>query len=145
MAKKPETNINEVETVNASENEATPNVETKRAVLAGFKVAKVVTVPLLKFVIDQPIYVKITGPIFLGKETKAASDSKKMEPAHLCNVINLETGEEQQIIVAKVLHSVLDEEYPEQSYIGKCFELTKGAKGSGKSYNPYSVVELVAA
>lgn len=140
MAKaKPTTD--EVKNMSAQENAALIDGAPKQAGHK-FKVKKLVTVPLLKFVIDQPIYVKITSPIFLGKEVKGSGDSSKMEAAHLANVINLETGEEQQIIIAKVVQGVLDEEYPNQGYVGKAFQLTKLAKGSGKRYNPYTVAEL---
>lgn len=105
-------------------------------------VKKVVTLPLLKFVIDQPLYVKITEPFFLGKELKGSGDSAKMEPATLANCVNLETGEQCQIIVATVLKSVIEEEYENHSYVGCGFSMTKLAKTSGKRYNPYTVAEI---
>ena len=141
MAKAKPVTTSEENTVPTAENIETAIVAPVRET-PKFKVKKLVTVPLLKFVIDQPIYVKITSPIFLGKEVKGSGDSSKMEAAHLANIINLETGEEQQIIIAKVVQGVLDEEYPNQGYVGKAFQLTKLAKGSGKRYNPYTVAEL---
>ncbi|AUR98298.1 hypothetical protein NVP1249A_04 [Vibrio phage 1.249.A._10N.261.55.B9] len=107
-----------------------------------FKVKRAITLPLLKFVIDQPIYVKLDEAMFVGKELKGSGDKAKMEPATLCNCTNLETGEQCQIIVATVLKSILEEEFPEAGYVGKGFMITKGAKASGKSYNPYTVAEL---
>ena len=106
-----------------------------------FRVIRHVTLPLLKCVIDTPVYVNITSPIFTGKETKQAGD-KKMEPAKLINCINLETGEDCQLIVGAVLESILTEEYAENSYVGRSFSITKGAKATGKQYNPYSVAEV---
>ena len=106
-----------------------------------FKRTKVVTMPLLKPVLDQPFYVKMTGEIFLGKEIKAG-EGAKMEPAHLVNCVNLETGELCQIIVPAVLLSIVNEEYPENSYVGKSFEIVKMAKGGGKRYHPFKVAEI---
>lgn len=106
------------------------------------KVKRVITLPLLKFQIDQPVYVRIDGEMFKGKEIKGSGDKAKMEPATLANCTNLETGEACQIIVATVLHSILTEEYENGAYVGKGFMITKGPKGSGKAYNPYTVSEI---
>jgi len=106
------------------------------------KVKKLITLPLLKFVIDEPIFVKFVDPMFVGKEIKGGGDKAKMEPATLANVVNLETGEQCQIILATVLKSILSENYADDAYVGCGFQITKGKKGSGKSYNPYSVAEL---
>lgn len=108
-------------------------------------IKKLVTLPLLKFSIDKPIYVRIDAPMFVGKEIQGNGTSAKMEPATLANCTNLETGEVCQIIVATVLKSILEEEYEGEDgagYVGKGFMLTKGAKGDGKKYNPYTVAEI---
>jgi len=104
----------------------------------GFKVKRLVTLPLLKPAIDKEFYILIQEPIFKGKELKGSD----MEAAHLVNIINLETGQEMQLIANAVLRSTLEEEYPEAGYVGKGFALTKEAKPSGKKYNPFTVVEI---
>lgn len=107
-----------------------------------FKRTKVVTVPLLKPALGVPFYVRADGEIYLGKELKATAGAKKMEPAHLMNCTNLETGELCQIIVPSVLLSIMTEEYPEKSYVGKSFEMTKLPKNSGKDYHGFTVNEI---
>ncbi len=116
--------------------------EPKAKAKPSFKVKKLITLPLLKFQIDEPIFVKFEEPMFIGKEIKGTGDKAKMEPATLANVINLETGEPCQIILATVLKSILTENYENNAYVGCAFQITKGKKASGKSYNPYSVAEL---
>lgn len=106
------------------------------------KVKKLITLPLLKFQIDEPVYIKFLEPMFTGKEIKGAGDKAKMEPATLANCVNLETGEECQIILATVLKSILTENYENDAYVGCGFQITKGKKASGKAYNPYAVAEL---
>lgn len=124
---------------NVSTQEKAALTETKAP---QFKVKRAITLPLLKFVIGEPIYIKIDEPMFVGKELKGSGEKAKMEPATLVNCTNLETGEQCQVIVATVLKSILEEEFEDNGYVGKGFMITKGAKASGKSYNPYTVAEL---
>ena len=102
-----------------------------------FKRTKVVTVPLLKPSIDVPFYVKVLEKIWEGKQI-----GDKMEAAHLTNVVNLETGETMQLIIPAVLLSLFTEEYANDSYIGKCFEMVKHPKPSGKGYHPFTLNEI---
>jgi len=106
------------------------------------KILKNITLPLIKPSIDVPVYIKITSEIFVGKAIKKAGDGKDMEAAKLVSCINLETGEESQIIVPSVLNGILTDDYPDAAYIGKGFKLVKHAKGSGKAYHAFSVAEL---
>ena len=104
---------------------------------------KLLTRPVLKLVIDEPRFVKMTSKMFIGKELKKQKeDAKKKEPATLIEVIDLETGEEAQIIANAVLKSVLDEFYPQDAYVGKSFQLTKHSKQEGKDYFPVAVEEI---
>src|SRR5216684_5393072 len=107
-----------------------------------FKRVKNLTLDLLKFVENQPRHVKITGAIHLGKDQKTDKEGKKREPAHLAPCINLDDGAECQIIVAAVVLSVLNDEYPNEAYIGRCFEIVKKNRVEGKQYFPYGVEEI---
>ena len=124
------------------------------------KIKRNITLPLIKPQIDVPVYVKVTAPMTIGK---VVGD---MDAAILCNVINLETGEEAQIILPSVLQGILHDEFgaplhgskakgeptvviapahkdqKADAYVGMGFAITKHAKASGKKYNPYSVAEL---
>ena len=110
--------------------------------LEGYNVSKVVTKSLFKFVTGETVYARIEGPIYEGKEIKSDSN---MGVAHLCDVVNLETGESGEIIVSTVLGNILNDEYPEAAYVGKCFAMTKGVEKEGRGgqkYSPYLVQEL---
>lgn len=109
-----------------------------------FKVKKLLTRPLLKFSEDESRFVKIETAVYIGKDMKEAvkPGEKKREPAHIADVIDLETGAEAQIIVSAVVLSVLNETYPGDTYIGKSFSITKLSRQPGKSYFPYSVAEI---
>jgi hypothetical protein len=109
-----------------------------------YKRVKNLTLDILKFVELQPRYVKITGPIHLGKEQKGGKDGeeKKREAAHLAPCINLEDGTECQIIVSAVVLSTLNDEYPNEGYVGKCFSIMKKERVPGKQYFPYGVEEI---
>lgn len=107
-----------------------------------FKRKKLLTRPVLKYVVDTAIYVKIEEKMHIGKEMKPGPDGKKKEPATLANVVDLKTGEPAQIIANAVVKSVLHEEYPNDSYVGLCFSITKQARVAGKSYDPFSIEEI---
>lgn len=107
-----------------------------------FKVKRNITLPLIKPQLDTPVYLKVTSAIFQGKKIEGTGDKAKMEPADLVNCINLESGEEAQIIVPSVLKGIFHDEFPDDSYVGKGFMITKHPKASGKRYHPFSVAEL---
>jgi hypothetical protein len=107
-----------------------------------FKKVRNLTLDILKFVENEPRNIKITGAIHEGKPQKAVPGETAKAPAHLATCINLEDGSECQIIVAAVVMSVLNDEYPNEAYVGKCFEITKKARTPGKQYFPYGVEEI---
>lgn len=113
-----------------------------------FTVKKILTLPLLKLEAGKPVYVQFQGPIFTGKKltNAAATDAEKAKlPPEMANVVNLETGELCQIMLGKVLHDLINEEYPQQSYVGKGFmlELTEKKRGrNGNNYNTYKLAEV---
>lgn len=118
-----------------------------------FKVARIVTLPLLKLAEGVPVYVKFLDKMFRGKELRNevveknadGSPKAKKEPPIMANVINLETGEQVQIMLGSVLQGILNDDYPGDKYVGKGFmiELTEKKRGrSGGQYNTYKVAEL---
>lgn len=110
-----------------------------------FKKKKTVTVPVLKLKPDAPAVVRIESRMEKSKQIEgkgAADDKKKMEPATIAHCVDMTTGEECIIIVGKVLEGVLNDTYPEHSYVGKCFEIVNRGKIGDKDYNTYNVTEV---
>jgi len=111
------------------------------------KIIKRVTMPTLKLVPDEPVYVKITDPIYTAKERIAAEGKKKDErkPPKILNIINLETGEAMQLVAGVVVVSEITETYEKDSYVGLCFMITKGKKKAltgGRGYFTYEIAEI---
>ena len=109
--------------------------------LPGFKVAKNVTLPLSKWKNDQAKFLLIESAIFQGKQIAQKDGQPEEKPADLLNCIDLETGEQAQVIVGTVLKGTLQDEYPDNAYVGKYFSITQ-LRDPGKKYNTYSVQEL---
>lgn len=107
-----------------------------------FKVLGNVTMPVFTPKIEEPAYVKVLEPMYLGKEMKAGSDGQKKAPATLCKVVNLETGEVVLLIVAAVVKGIFEDNFPGNAYVGKAFCLVKHAKKEGKNYFNFSVDEI---
>lgn len=114
---------------------------------AGGKYTRVraLVLPTLKLVEEQPAHVTITGPMTVSTASQRPDkDGKVKEPATVCPVTDLDTGEITQIICGAVLKGILNEQYPDDAYVGKSFEIVKHAKAQGKRYNTYSVFEINA-
>ncbi len=107
------------------------------------KIIRQVTVPLLKFAVDVPLFIRSEGKIYKGKEIKGTKGGVKMEPADLMRVVNLETGEIAEVIVGALFKDTLTEEYPDHAYVGKCFSIVQ-KKIEGKRYKGYVISEIEA-
>jgi hypothetical protein len=105
-----------------------------------FKKISAVTVSLLKIEADKPIYVESASEML--QTEKHPKDKSDKNPPIVMQVVNLESGETQQIICAEVLKSELELHYPEKTYIGKQFEIIKHEKATGKQYSTYSITEI---
>lgn len=109
------------------------------------KIAKRITLTTLKFMQDEPLYLKLTHPFVEKLDTVNEKKKKENEASkvlHVGRVIDLTTGEEAEIVVPAVILSTLTEKYPNESYVGKSFELCKLAQKPGKNYYPYRINEL---
>lgn len=111
-----------------------------------FKKVKAVTLALVSLKSSgDMVHVRFDSAFAIGKKLKG--DDTKKEPAHLAMVTDLDTGEEKQMIGPTVLRSTLEEEYPNASYVKKCFEIENLGKKAGKGqsaegYNMFRIVEV---
>ena len=122
---------------------AKTDVKTKPAFAP--KIIRRVTMPSLKLMPEVPVYVKITDPLFQGREIKGKEGEEQKAPPKILNVINLETGEAMQLVAGTVVVSELTENYPNDAYVNKCFMITKGKKreqAGGRGYFTYEISEI---
>jgi hypothetical protein len=115
-------------------NETTTETAVKKFVP---KIKNHVTIPLLKFANNVEVYVKFTAETYIGRIV----DDKK-EPPTMARVVNLETGELNDIILGTVLLSTLSENYPDNGYIGKAFAIKKHAPEGTRAYSLWDVSEI---
>lgn len=112
------------------------------------KVIKQVTLPLWKLRAGGELFVKITEKMQIAKALKnQTAEDKAKEPPTLINAVKLDTGEVGQFIAGSVLRDIFNDEYPNNSYVGKGFwikvEAQKDSKaGGGRRYNNYTVAEI---
>lgn len=106
------------------------------------RIKKNLTPPVLKLDEDITRYIKIDGPMHLGRDVKAKEGEKQKEPAQIIDCTNMESGEVCQIIASAIIRSTLDENYPGQSYVGKAFAITKRGRQPGKQYNKFEILEI---
>lgn len=103
---------------------------------------KLLTRPVLKYQVGIAVNVLIETAMHIGKDMKVKEGEKKKEPATLCDVIDLSSGEPAQLIMNAVVKSTLAEAYPNDGYVGLCFSITKQARVQGKQYDPFNIEEI---
>lgn len=108
------------------------------------KVVKAVTRPTLTLEQNVPVYVRILKEIYVGKEIKGSEKKADAKPADIADIMNLETGKEQQLVIGAVVKSNFEESYPKAGYVGKAFMITKLDKKEGKRYFNYEISEIEA-
>lgn len=123
--------------------------EENKTSVRTFKRKKAVTLSTLKFVVDKPLFVQIIGKLHEGKarvgrsgNVKLDSDGNPRKPPTLIEVLDLTTGEMAQLIASTIIKTELGEAYPNDSYVGLAFEITKQKRKEGREYDPYSIIEI---
>lgn len=101
-----------------------------------FVVKAALVVPAIRLQLDKPIYIKLTE-IFVVTPAKG----EEPEKTH-ATCIDLQTGESGRLWVDPYLNSVLQDAFPEASYVGKSFQIIKHPKPSGKGYHTFTVNEI---
>lgn len=100
-----------------------------------FKVKKKVSgVEFLKLEIGQTIYVTITSDFTAGL--------MKKKQAVFMNVTDLNTGKPHKMIVPAMLHTLLNDNYANGSFVGLSFAITKGEKQRSQNGNDFSTIDL---
>lgn len=71
---------------------------------------------------------------------------KEREPATVATVVNTQTGEQFIYLVASVVKSNLERDYPDETYVGKSFYIqNKGKRTENQRYNDFAIIEVEAA
>ena len=113
-----------------------------------FEVTKSVTRPVLKYDADKPVYVTFQGPITKAKPLSKGRSQKdkdgnviEQEPPYVADVLNLSTKTDSTLICNAVLKSSIEEEYGNESYVGKSFRIIK-SKLEGRRYFNFDIAEI---
>jgi hypothetical protein len=126
-------------------------MSTANPSVLSFDVVKRLTTPFLIIPDDgTPKYLRFETAIkpddttFSERVRKAKPDAEGKQntaPMNMAKVVDLQTGEEFRLVVHEVLHNTLQEAYPNDSYVGKMFEIKK-TKRAGKRYFSFDVTEI---
>ncbi len=108
-----------------------------------------------KWELNKDYFFRVTGKMYVreareGEEevvSKAKGKGKKgkaMEPPTMLPVFDLVTKRSFELILNAVPEQRLVENYPDDSYVGKCFRMRKGDTKQGKNYrySPFDVAEI---
>lgn len=119
---------------------------------SAFKKKKQLTFGVRKIANDETIFAEILSPIRVSAQKggrKNEEGDKDMEPANIVEILEYtdqneiaNQGEIMVVIVNKVLGDTLQENYPDNSYVGKKFAIKKFGKAAGKRYNTFAISEI---
>ena len=102
------------------------------------KRAKALTTTLFSAAHTPNLAVRVTGPLY---EKVMPTFSKREDKAvELLPVVNLDTGEEGDLIINTIMHNVFSE-YGD-SIVGRSFEIVTGKIREGKDYRDTKIYEL---
>lgn len=133
--------------------EGTPmeSLQGPRYDVSKMKAVRLVTLPTWKWEDGQTKYFRIESAIREGRaidkkaakeaDVKVSGKEQKMAPARIMQVTDLQTGTRCEMVVGEVLESNLVENYKDDSYVSKCFQVTR-SKVEGKRYKNYSLIEI---
>ena len=110
-----------------------------------FRRKKILTLSTFKFEVDKPRYLLVLDKMHIGRKRgkpRLRPDGTEEEPPTLTHVIDMETGEHGQIMVAEIIKTELTETYPNDGYVGLAFAITKQRRKEGKRYDPFNIEEL---
>ena len=125
-----------------------------KSVAGGFDPSKIkrkpVQLPVLRFEDEHERFLRIDTPFVKSTRSVAAAAAKEdgkrkapaMDPATICSVTDVQTGEQGTLIVNATLQSTIEEKYPKGAYVGLTFGITRHAKEKGKRYFKFSVFEI---
>lgn len=114
----------------------------------GFKAKRTITLPSLVLKeVGAAKTVKILDEMRVSKiESKPTADGKKREPATICTVVDVATGEQAIMLVPAVVKANLLRDYPDGKYVGLTFYVkNNGKRSESQRYNDFMIVEVEAA
>lgn len=118
-----------------------------RPLPAGIVLKRRITLPSLSMKKKGDIrYLTIADPMRVSKVVdKPTADGKVKEPATICTVGDVLTGEVYTWIVPAVCKKNILDDYPDESYVGKCFMVENmGKRTDGQRYHDFSLAEVNA-
>lgn len=112
------------------------------AAFASFRIAKRVTLPTINPGVNQPVVFRIMDGMRVSTYAAIKPDGTKEKPATVCTVTDMQTGQIALWLVAEVCAKNLQEQYPDEGYVGKIFGVQKLPKRPGKRYFDFEIAEL---
>jgi hypothetical protein len=152
MTKKPATKTDQVEEIDEETGEITTGtavatVEDADDFSGGLteyavQVKKFVSLTTLQFKDGMTIIARFLTPIVEGKELKAGARGPRMGKAYI-TTIQSRSGEMRTLVAGTVLRSEIAENYPDGSYVGAWFQITKHPPREDKgNYATYTITEI---
>lgn len=108
----------------------------------GFKIKRMITVPSLVLKEGLARAIRIDSEI---RVSKVVDTKTKREPANICDVTDVETGEKFIFLCPKVVQANLERDYPDLKYVGKAFYIQNlGKRTETQRYNDFGIAEIEA-
>lgn len=109
------------------------------------KIVRQLVFPTLQLKPAEAVYVTIKSKIEVSKSTVQKKGAEARKPASVMQVIDKMDDKEKTIVVNKVLEGTLNEQYPNDGYVGRSFMIKKSAdkkKGDSGEYFNFDLNEI---
>jgi hypothetical protein len=117
----------------------------------GYEILKSIVLPVLSLKEEGQIaHVRIDEQIHLGSALDGENDkpeAERKQPAFICHVTDLDVADSiqsmKQFIVAHTLRKALEDAFPNQTYVDRCFQIENtGKKKGGRAASGYNTFKL---
>lgn len=126
----------------SAEPGAAPPVALNANLPVGIKVRRNVVLPVLNLRVNETRYLCIASPMRVSDYKDPDPKKATEKPATICEVGDVETGEQFLLLVPEVMSQNIKRAYPDGDYVGKAFALLKCPKRPGKRYFDFQISEI---
>jgi hypothetical protein len=105
-----------------------------------YEVVRQVSRIVLKFKQHEPVFIRVETALRRAEEGR--NKKSDMAPGHVFEVFDLDRNIPMICFAPAVLTGELEKGYPNESYVGRCFQIMEKEKPTGVTYRLFDVKEI---
>jgi hypothetical protein len=117
-------------------------LEMVRAPDEKYEVVRQVSRGVLKFKIHEPVYLRVESALRRAEEGFTTKRNENMAPGLCFEVFDFERKSPMLCFAPAVLAGELQKNYPNDTYVGRCFKIVEVERPAKVSYHLFDVKEI---